>query len=221
MANAPGADTGGVIRRRETGDPSGADARRGRRLGLLAVLLLLGLVKAQGGPSPAAWLSSLGLRDLKGAPVECRGRWLVVVFLGPDCPVSNASIPVLNHLAAEFGPQGFTFVGAYVDPTADLAALRTHAADYSLGFTAADDRAHHLAGLAGATYTPEAVVFTAAGGRVYDGRIDDRVGSRGAARPAATHQDLRDVLLALAAGQSGPFKGVTGYGCAIPEAVAP
>jgi len=135
--------------------------------------------------------------------------------------VSNASIPVLNHLAAEFGPQGFTFVGAYVDPTADLAALRSHAADYSLALIAADDRAHRLARLAGATYTPEAVVFTAAGARVYDGRIDDRVGSLGASRPAATHQDLRDVLLALAAGRPGPFKGVTGYGCAIPEAVAP
>jgi hypothetical protein len=169
--------------------------------------------------APASWWRQLGVRDLAGAPLNPAGRWFVVIFLGQECPVSNASIPVLNKLAADFSPRGFAFVGAYVDPTADLGALRTHAADYSVGFPTADDREHRLAGAAGATYTPEVAVFSAAGAKLYAGRIDDRVGDFGAARPAAAHEELRDVLAALASGSPGPFRGKPGYGCAIPEAV--
>jgi hypothetical protein len=154
-----------------------------------------------------------------GAQLNPAALWYVVVFLGQECPVSNTSIPVLNKLAAEFTPRGFAFVGAYVDPTADLAALRAHASEYAIGFPTADDREHRLVRIAGASYTPEVAVFSAGGAKVYGGRIDDRVGDFGAARPAAAHQDLRDVLAALASGSPGPFRGKSGYGCAIPEAV--
>jgi len=194
-----------------------------RRLLALLAALAAAVPAARSAPSVAAsaWWGGLGIHDLGGAILRPAGRWLVVVLISQDCPVSNASVPVVNALAAEFGPRGFAFVGAYVDPTADLPALRAHAADYALGFAAADDRGHRLARAAGATYTPEAAVFTAAGGLLYRGRIDDRVGALGATRPAATHQDLRDVLVAVAGGAAGPFKGVAGYGCAIPEAVGP
>lgn len=180
-----------------------------------------GTTLAGAGAAAGPWWGPLQVRDLRGSPLTPAARWIVVVFLGQECPVSNASIPVLNRLAAEFAPRGFAFIGAYVDPTADLAALRAHAADYSIGFATADDREHRLARAAGATYTPEVAVFSAAGARLYRGRIDDRVGESGAARPAAAHQDLRDVLSALSSGSPGPFPGRTGYGCAIPEAVRP
>jgi hypothetical protein len=181
--------------------------------------LLPPLSRAADNGGESAWWRSLQVRDLHGAPLNPAGRWIVVIFLGQDCPVSNASIPVLNALSAEFSPRGFAFVGAYVDPTEGLDVFQAHARDYAVGFPTADDRGHRLAGAAGAAYTPEAAVFSAGGARLYLGRIDDRVGESGAARPAATHLDLRDVLVALAAGSVGPFRGVTGYGCAIPEDV--
>jgi hypothetical protein len=149
------------------------------------------------------------------------GRWIVVVFLGQECPVSNVAIPTLNSIAAEFGPRGFSFVGAYVDPTADLPTLRAHAEAYSVGFPAADDRAHRLVKLAGATYTPEVAVFTPQGKRLYRGRIDDRVGDFRSERPVAAHQDLRDALAAIAAGAPIPSDGRHGFGCAIPEGAPP
>lgn len=178
-------------------------------------------VPAGGTGVGSSWWGQLNVRDLGGAPLNPAGRWYVVVFLGQECPVSNTSIPALNKLAAEFAPRGFAFVGAYVDPTADLAALRAHASDYAIGFQTADDREHRLVRTAGASYTPEVAVFSAGGAKLYGGRIDDRVGDFGAARPAATRQDLREVLAALASGVPGPFKGKAGFGCAIPEAVRP
>jgi hypothetical protein len=106
-----------------------------------------------------------------------------------------------------------------VDPTADLEALREHVSDYAVAFPTADDRDHRLVRIAGALYTPQVAVFSARGAMLYKGRIDDRVGSQGASRPAAAHEDLRDVLTAVAAGSTGPFKESKGFGCAIPEAV--
>jgi hypothetical protein len=191
---------------------------------LAAPLLGLALALSARGEAagdPGTWWRRLGIRDLNGAPLHPAGRWVVVVFLGQECPVSNTSIPVLNRLAADFGSRGFSFIGAYVDPTAGLPALRAHAAEYAIGFPTADDREQRLAREAGAAYTPEIAVFSERGERLYLGRIDDRVGPRGAARPAAAHEELREVLAALAAGAKGPFPGRPGYGCALPEAVRP
>jgi hypothetical protein len=202
--------------------------RKGRRAPAILAAAFLGVLAcARGAESPAApvhasaWWRALDVRGLDGRPLDPAARWFVVVFLSRECPVSNVSVPVLNRLAAEFAPGGVTFIGAYVDPDADLAELRTHAAEYGIGFPTADDRGQRLVRLAGATYTPEAFVFSADGTKLYAGRIDDRVGDFGAARPAATRQELRDVLVSLAAGSPGPFKGKMGYGCAISTAVRP
>src|ERR1700712_958360 len=166
------------------------------------------------------WWSHLGVHDLNAAPVSANGHWIVLVFISPECPVANASIPVLNALKAEFAPEGVDFVGVYADATIDLPTLRRHATESNLGFTTVDDRNHRLVQLTGATYTPETFVFSNDGTLLYRGRIDDRVTDFGSSRPAATHQDLRDVLRTLTAGKPVPFASRPGFGCSIPaEAV--
>jgi len=187
-----------------------------RRLLLAACLLPL----AASAAPPEGW-GRLEVRDLDGRPLDPAGRWLVVVFLSPECPVANAEIPALNALAAEFGPHGVAFVGAYADPTLATADLRRHTHDYQLAFPAADDRTQRLKRAAGATCTPEVGVFARDGTLLYRGRIDDRVEDFGAARPVATREDLREVLTALLAGRPGPFPFRPGFGCAIPAPAAP
>ena len=177
-----------------------------------------------GAPAVAAvtvsdWWQQLDVRGLDNEPLVPVGRWVVLVFISPECPLANASVPLLNALAQEFAPRGFYFVGIYADPSISPVTLRQHARDYALAFATADDRAHRLVRATGAVYTPEVFVFTREGKPLYHGRIDDRVEDFGAARPAAVHQDLRDVLTALIAGQPGPFAERHGFGCAIPEAV--
>lgn len=167
--------------------------------------------------SAEGWWNRLEMHDLNGAPLNANGRWIVVVFLSPECPVANANIPVLNALAREFAPPGFNFIGVYADPTLDLSVLRRHAADYRLGFSTVDDRIQKLVHLTGATYTPETFVFSRDGTLVYRGRIDDRVSDFGSARPAATHEDLHEVLRALASEKRVPFASRPGFGCSIPE----
>ncbi len=165
----------------------------------------------------SSWWSRLELHDLNDVQIPAHGRWVVWVFISPECPVANASVPVLNALAAEFSPAGFDFVGVYSDPTLELPVLKRHTTDYHFGFATVDDRAQRLVQLAGATYTPEIFVFSRDGALLYRGRIDDRVTDFGASRPAATHDDLHEVLRALAAGKPVPFANRPGFGCSIPE----
>jgi thiol-disulfide isomerase/thioredoxin len=189
---------------------------------LILVLSLLGLVAQTGAEEAAsAWLTTLALRDLTGSSLRPAGRWIILVFISPECPVANAEIPVLKGLAAEFSARDFSFVGVYADPALELATLRRHAAEYQLNFPTVDDREQRVMHEVGATYTPEVLVYARSGGLLYRGRIDNRVEDFGAARPAATQNNLRYVLAALVAGESGPFPDQPGFGCTIPKPVKP
>lgn len=194
---------------------------RSIRLSLLALGILALAPAATAMDAAAGWWQKLDVRDLDGAPLHPGGRWIVVVFLSPECPVANASIPVLKALAAEFAPHGVSLIGAYADPALDLAALHRYVSEYRLGFATADDRAQRLRRATGANYTPEVFVYSREGALLYRGRIDDRVTDFGAARPVAAHEELRAVLAALTAGQPGPFENRPGFGCSIPGPAGP
>jgi hypothetical protein len=180
------------------------------------LFLLCCLVGLQGRAAVPEWWAQLRLHAVDGTAVTPAGRWIVVVFISPECPVANADIPVLNSIAAEFAPHGVDFIGAYSDPGLALPDLLRHAKDYQLGFPAADDRDQRLARLANATFTPEVCVFSRAGDLLYHGRIDDRVEEFGTPKPKASHEDLREVLTALVAGRPAPFASRPGFGCSIP-----
>lgn len=181
-------------------------------------LALLSAPAPAAGPEPD-WWQKLEVRGPDNEPVVPAGRWIVLIFISPECPLANASVPVLDALAKDYAPQEFFFVGVYVDPTIPPDALRKHAKEYALPFATADDRAHRLVRATGATYTPEVFVYTRDGIRLYHGRIDDRVEDFGMARPYAVRQNLHEVLAALVAGRTGPFEERRGFGCAIPEPV--
>lgn len=187
---------------------------------LLAALSLGLLTTPATAAGPAQdWWQKLEAHGPDNEPLVASGRWIVLVFISPECPLSNASVPVLAALVKEYAPQGVFFVGVYADPSIPPAVLRQHAKDYALPFPTADDRAHRLVRAIGATYTPEVFVYTREGARLYRGRIDDRVEDFGLARPYAVRQNLREVLAALVAGRPGPFEDRRGFGCAIPEPV--
>lgn len=186
---------------------------------LRCLLLTACLLGIRSEAAETEWWKNLAPRDLAGAPIAAPGRWTVIVFISPECPVANASIPTLNALTTEFTPHGFGFVGVYADPAIDLATLRRHTEEYHLKFATTDDRTHKLVRAIGATYTPEVFVYANDGTLLYRGRIDDRVEELSAARPKATREDLREVLAALVAGQPGPFANRPGFGCAISEPV--
>lgn len=165
----------------------------------------------------------LVLRDATGRthrpldlPVGSRGA--VVLFVAPECPISNAYAPEVNRLVSEYGPKGFAFYLAHCDPDVTPAAALEHAAAYGYGCPVLLDPRGDLARRLGATTTPEAAVVSPAGEVLYLGRINDLYPTLGKRRYAATTRELRDALDATLAGRPVPVPRTKAVGCTIPGA---
>jgi hypothetical protein len=164
-------------------------------------------------------LAQIRLPDLAGkmvAPfVRQQGRAFVLLFIRTDCPISNRYAPEMRRLAAKYSKQGVTFWLVYPDETVTVQEIRQHLADYELPLAALRDPTHALVGLTGVNVTPEAVVFTSDGTRVYRGRIDDRFVDFGKEHPAATEHDLESALQAVLAGKPVAKPETKAIGCYI------
>ena len=140
----------------------------------------------------------------------------VLLFVMRDCPISNRYAPEMRRIHEAFGEQT-AFWLVYVDTHRPAAELAAHRESFGYPFGAVRDVDGALAAAAGATVTPEAAVWDAAGRLVYRGRIDDRFVSFGVTRATATTHDLRGVLNRIAAGESVPFTETRAIGCYIPD----
>ncbi len=154
---------------------------------------------------------------LDGRPVDPfadKARATALVFIHPDCPVSNRYAPELNRLHDQFMIRGVRLFAVYPGREDDIASIRAHYAEYGLRVPALRDPDFHLADRAGATMTPEAAVFVR-GTLVYRGRIDDRAPRLGVWRAAPGTRDLADVLTRVASGETPTFYSTQAVGCYI------
>jgi hypothetical protein len=164
-------------------------------------------------------LPDVVVRDLAGVPhhpVKPTDKVAsVLVFFWQDCPVSNGYAPELNRIAASHTNSAFYIV--QVDPELTPAAAREHARQYHLSMPVLLDPKHQLVKLAGATVTPEAVVFGNNGEVLYRGRIDDNYAAFGKKRATVREHDLINALDAIAAHQRVKVKETKTIGCLIQE----
>jgi peroxiredoxin len=205
--------------------------QRWRRLALVAVVLV--------ATSGAAWWFSLpsrpprptmlddgrrvhdvALADTSGA-VHLLAEWsdrkaIVLLFLGTQCPVSNAFAPEMRRLCNIYGPQGFVFLGVHPDPEVTAEAAAKHATEYSLGFTILLDPDQVVAGEAGVRVTPEAVVLAPDGHVLYRGQIDDRVAPDGKRRDVPHSRGLLAALDAVLADEMPAVTRTAAFGCPLP-----
>jgi hypothetical protein len=96
-----------------------------------------------------------------------------------------------------------------------VAALRAHAAAYSLKEPLFLDADFRIAVACGATSTPEAAVIDGRSRLVYRGRIDDRFEGLGNERAHVESHDLRDALDAILAGKDVAQPRTLSVGCAL------
>lgn len=139
----------------------------------------------------------------------------VLLFVMHDCPAANGYWPEFNRIAARFTNAAFFIVHA--DPDLTSAGAHTHAQDYSIAVPVLLDPKQKLAKAVGATISPEAVVVSPKGKRLYRGRIDDRVAALGKKRPQPTTRELRDALEAIEQAKPVRVKETKAIGCYLPE----
>jgi hypothetical protein len=144
-------------------------------------------------------------------------RAVVLVFVVPDCPISNAYLPELNRLHSDYGSRGVRWFLIQVDPQLSIEDAREHAREYRLRPPVVLDERHVWVRKVGATVTPEAAVLSPAGEVLYLGRIDNRYPHLGKWRAQVTAHDLRDALDAILAGRPVPQPRTEAAGCDIPD----
>jgi peroxiredoxin len=167
-----------------------------RILAALLVCCALSVCRAQESPGPA-------LPDLTGVlrhPLNAGAQTgSVLIFYWHDCPICNSYAAEIKRICAHY--TNFNFYIVQVDSDLTVEAARTHAREYALQAPVLLDGRHVLARLAGATVTPEAVVFGKDKQILYRGRIDNLYADLVRRRTEATEHNLRDALDAIAAGK--------------------
>jgi di/tricarboxylate transporter len=142
-------------------------------------------------------------------------RATVYVFLAATCPISQAATLELRTLHERYAHAGVAFVGVFPDSTVTAADRMQFARDYQISFALRADDQHVLTRRFGATITPEVVVVSAAGQKVYQGRLNDEYLGLGQRRTLVQHHELADALASLVAGRPVAVAQVPAVGCLI------
>ncbi len=193
---------------------------------MLACLLLF---------TPDAWPTA-SLQRLDGQSLDLRSeakeRTTVVIFLSPECPVSNGYVPVLKQMTSETYGKEVSWIVVYPQAVS-LESMTKHAKEYQLPGVAFRDVNGDLARQLAVSMVPEVVVLTKEGKVAYRGRIDDRYIKRvarvlqdrcvGCHRPGGVgpftlteYESAKswapDLVALTQSGQMPPWKAVHGFG---------
>jgi peroxiredoxin len=122
---------------------------------------------------------------------EARVR--VVVFMGTECPISNAYLPDLIEFQNQYRDQSVQVVGINAMISDTVESIRKHVDEYKVDFPVLIDAQQTVADLFGVTRIPTAYVLDRRGKIRYVGRIDDRIGI-GFQRDAARRSDLEEAV---------------------------
>jgi peroxiredoxin len=201
-------------------------------------LLTVVAVLAAGSIAAAAENSPIGKKiddfaaqDFRGKDVSLGdfkdSKYVVVAFLGTQCPLAKLYGPRLAELAQEFQAQGVAFVGIDSNRQDSIAELAHYAKSHKIEFPLLKDAGNKIADQFGAERTPE--VFLLDEGRTvrYWGRIDDQYGFSvkagyvGYQRDKPVARDLAAAIQELAAGKAVTNPQVASQGCLIGRVKAP
>jgi len=155
--------------------------------------------------------------DINGQSIEfpsTSGLNTVLVFLSPECPLSQNYTRTLNELNGEFQNE-VKFIGIIPGRAYSLAEINTFIKEYKIGFIIVGDTARQISAHYTATVTPEVLVLDKKGKIRYRGAIDNWAFALGKTRTVATRFYLRDALFSLTHGQMVVQEVTRPVGCLI------
>lgn len=170
-------------------------------------------------PARTTEFFSLTSTSIDGSPFALSSlisnRASVLVFLAPDCPLSQRYTRTLDGLRAQFEGDGARFYGLIAGDYFERKEVEDFVSQYRLNFTVLLDRNMELANLFGATRTPEVFVVDSHGKTLYRGSIDNYAPDFGQYRRVITENYLLEVLEMIAQGRDVPVKETQAVGCFI------
>ena len=141
-------------------------------------------------------------------------RFVVVAFLGSECPLARVYGTQLETMAVEYQNLGVSFVGINSNQQDTPTEIGFYARKHGISFPLLKDPGNRVADKFDAKRTPEVFVVDSDRNIRYRGRIDDQFGV-GYARPDATQSYLKQSLDELLAGQVVSVPQTDAVGCHI------
>ena len=142
---------------------------------------------------------------------------IVMVFVAPDCPISNRYVPTYNRLEESLRASGVALYLVYSDDTFSAERIAEHRVEYDIGAPALVDHDQQLQSLVGATVTPQAFLLDRRGEVRYAGRVDDRWVTFGRFRPNVQDDSLANAVDAFLHGRPIDPDRTEAIGCYLPE----
>jgi hypothetical protein len=167
---------------------------------------------------PAAPVAVVDLDGKMHTPFAQTGKKAtILIFVLPDCPVSNAYAPEIKRICSDYEPKKVAAFIVHADPDVTIEQAKKHAKAFGYTSPVVLDPLHRLVKPAGVTMAPEVAVVAGDGKVLYRGRIDNLYAGYGKRRPAVTEHDLRDALDAIL--QAKPVASPTTkvIGCYLPD----
>ena len=187
----------------------------------IALTMLVGIVPlVYGAPTSRPSDQGPSLTDLQGVlrhPLDVQaGHVAVIIWIGIDCPISNAYAPEINRLCKHYeGKATFYLIHDDSDITADDVKKHTH--DFGFTCPVLIDKHHLFSKLLDAGVTPECAVIAPGGKMVYRGRISDLYYGLGQRRVKATTHELADAMDDVLAGRDVKVTRTKVVGCTIDQ----
>jgi thiol-disulfide isomerase/thioredoxin len=146
--------------------------------------------------------------------LECRGRVVVVVFVGTSCPVGDLYMPRLIELAKRYEMRNVDFLAINSNESDTSEDVTDYARRARTTFPILKDIDNRVADQLLAERTCEALVIDGGGKLRYRGAIDDQYGL-GSRRDSAVHHYLTDAIDAVLAGRNVATEMTQVVGCPI------
>ena len=145
-------------------------------------------------------------------------QWLLLVYLGTDCPISQKYTTTIQQIADGYSAQGVVVAGIFPQPGTTTQQMVQFTGHYQLKIPCFTDPTQQLTNTLKATITPEAVLLSPDGQVVYQGAIDNWYYALGKYRPKATEHYLTTALNQAIAGQAVTQAHIPAVGCFINQA---
>ncbi|PWJ60099.1 hypothetical protein CLV98_101275 [Dyadobacter jejuensis] len=141
----------------------------------------------------------------------------VLLFLDPECPITQSYMREIRNLIADYEPKGVTFEAIFPTYTVTDAEIKKFFVKYKVPLKGRTDPAHITTKRYGATTMPEVVLVSGIGQTLYQGAIDNWYYALGKNRPKATAAYLRNALEAGLQGAPILVRKTEAIGCLINE----
>jgi thiol-disulfide isomerase/thioredoxin len=136
----------------------------------------------------------------------------VLIFLGPECPISQRYAPTLKRLHESFKKE-VDFFGVVSGSFSERKSAAQYQKEFQLPFPILFDASEEIARELRPTHVPEVFLLDAKQKLSYRGRIDDWYDAPARPRATVTQHDLRDALEAILKGKSPSVEKTKPVGC--------